>query len=178
SSPSLARVARETLQVAHDEAVHRRGVEGGGGELLAAGVLAGPKERPFLELGLGHVIGDRLGGGEMDADGATSRPFLVDPNGRAVGVVVDVLDAEPAAGGETGPGIRCKVPSVVGRYFLTPTRWFRPFPRPGASRKLRRERRTSLSSEAAEPWRAGPVMRASSQRIGSSPVAVNARCSS
>src|SRR5271157_4666490 len=73
---------------------------------------------------------------------------------------------------------RCKVPSVVGRYFRTPTRWFRPFPRPGASRKLRRERRTSLSSEAAEPWRGGPVMRASSQRIGSSPVAVNARCSS
>ena len=30
-------------------------------------------------------------------------PFLVDADGGAVGIVVDVLDVEPAAGGDAGP---------------------------------------------------------------------------
>jgi hypothetical protein len=67
---------------------------------------------------------------------------------------------------------------MVGCYFLTRARWFRPFPCPGASRKRRRECRTSLTPGTAELCRSGSVMRCSSQRIGSSPIAVNARCSS
>ena len=98
-------VARQPFEVRHDQAVHRRGVEGGVGEFLAAGVLPGPKERPFFNPGLGDVVGDRLGGRKMDADGAAAGAFLVNPDGGAVGIVVDVLDAEAAAGGDPGPGI-------------------------------------------------------------------------
>ena len=71
--------------------------------------LRGRKSGPLREPGLGDVVGDRLGGGEVDADGAAAGAFLVDADGGAVGVVVDVLDAEPAAGGEPGPGIEVEL---------------------------------------------------------------------
>ena len=76
------------------------------------------------------------------------------------------------------PRLNTRHIGILARYFLARTRWFRRFPRPGASRKRRKERRISLSPDAAEPRCSGPVMRPSNQRIGSSPLAANARRSS
>ena len=71
--------------------------------------LRGRKSGPVLELGLGDVVLDGLGGGEVEADGAAAGAFLRDAEGGAVRVLVEVLDAKPAAGGEAGPGVEVEL---------------------------------------------------------------------
>ena len=55
---------------------------------------------------MGDVVGDRLGGSEVDADRAPPRPFLRDADGGSVKILVKVLDLEPAACGKAGTGIK------------------------------------------------------------------------
>ena len=58
---------------------------------------------------MGDVIVDGLGGGEMEADRAAPGALFGDADGGAVRVLVKVLDAEPAAGGEAGPRVEVEL---------------------------------------------------------------------
>ena len=45
----------------------------------------------------------------MEADGAAAGALLGDADGGAVGVLVEVLDVEAAAGGEAGAGVEVEL---------------------------------------------------------------------
>ena len=66
---------------------------------------ARPENRPVLKFSFPKVFGKRLGGGEMDTDGAVAVAFLVDGEGGLVAVLVKVPHAQPAGGGKPDAGV-------------------------------------------------------------------------
>ena len=60
----------------------------------------GAKNWPRLQTCLGEVFDQRLGGGEMDADGAVLVAFLVDGEGGLFAVLMKILDPQAAGGGQ------------------------------------------------------------------------------
>src|SRR6266478_6076418 len=85
--------------VARNHAIHAGLAHGFVAELSAVDSSPRPENRSRLQAGFREVFGERLGGGEMDADGAVLVAFLVDGKRGLFAVLMKVLDAQAAGGG-------------------------------------------------------------------------------
>src|SRR5712692_9750425 len=68
---------RQLCHVAGNDSVHAGLAHGLVTKLIAVGRAASPENRPALKSSFPKVFGNRLGCGEMDADGAVAVAFLV-----------------------------------------------------------------------------------------------------
>ena len=104
-----ASLTRQPLEVAHQQPIHGRGIEGGLRQCLAAGVLLWPEERAIREPGPAVVIVNRISGGEVKANGSPAGRFLGEADGGPVGILAEVVDAEAAPGSEAGDRIEIEL---------------------------------------------------------------------
>src|SRR5216683_3466233 len=95
----------QLCHVACNDSVHAGLAHGLVTKLIAVGRAASPENRPGRKSSFPKVFGKRLGGGEMDADGAVAVAFLVDGEGGLVAVLVKVPHAQPAGGGKPDAGV-------------------------------------------------------------------------
>jgi hypothetical protein len=96
--------SRQLFHVACNDPIHAGLAHGLLAEFIALRRGPGPEERAGLESSLFEVFGNRLGGGEMDADGVVLVALLVDGQRGLLTVLVKVLDPQPAGGGEPDAG--------------------------------------------------------------------------
>jgi hypothetical protein len=92
-------------QIIGDDPVHAGLAHGVFAELVDTRRPARAEKRPAFELGLPDVLGNSLGGGEMDADGAVVVAFFTYGEGGFFAILVKVLDPEPAGSGEPYAGV-------------------------------------------------------------------------
>jgi hypothetical protein len=95
----------QLCHVACNDSVHAGLAHGLVTKLIAVGRAASPENRPGRKSSFPKVFGKRLGGGEMDADGAVAVAFLVDGEGGHVAVLVKVPQSQPAGGGKPDAGV-------------------------------------------------------------------------
>ena len=96
---------RQLCHVAGNDSVHAGLAHGFVAKLIAVGRAASPENRSGRKSSFPKVFGKRLGGGEMDADGAVAVAFLVDGEGGLVAVLMKVPHAQPAGGGKPYAGV-------------------------------------------------------------------------
>lgn len=70
---------------------------------------AGREKRPGREAGVGEVLGDGIGCGEVYADGAAPVAFLVESERGLVAVLVEVAHAKAAAGAQADPSVEVRL---------------------------------------------------------------------
>ena len=83
---------RQLCHVAGNDSVHAGLAHGLVTKLIAVGRAASAENRPVLKSSFPKVFGKRLGGGEMDADGAVPVALFVDRQRCLLTVLVKVLN--------------------------------------------------------------------------------------
>jgi hypothetical protein len=96
---------RQLCHVAGNDSVHAGLAHGLVTKLIAVGRAASPENRSGRKFSFPKVFGKRLGGGEMDTDGAVAVAFLVNGEGGRVAVLVKVPHTQPAGGGKPYAGV-------------------------------------------------------------------------
>src|SRR5437588_9430362 len=99
--------ARKPLQVALDQQVHRRRCHRAVSQLFNSRVPPWPEERAAAQSRLPDVLGDGLGGGEVQLDGAALAALLADADRRLFIILVKAGDLQGATGRE--PDARIEV---------------------------------------------------------------------
>jgi hypothetical protein len=96
---------RKPRHVAGDDAIHAGLAHGLVAKLVAVDRTPGPKNRSRLQARLCQVFGERLCCGEMNTNGAVLVAFLINRERGLLAVLMEVLDPQPAGGGEPDAGV-------------------------------------------------------------------------